>query len=56
MIPAFLIPCAVRFLNQDIHKNLWTDHIARFFLFASWVFYVYDIVVKYSVDGGETIC
>lgn len=52
MIPAFLIPCAVRFFNQDLHKQLWTDHIARFFLFLSWVFYIYDMAVKYPVDGA----
>lgn len=56
MIPCFLFPCIVRFFNQDLHKQLWTDHIARFFLFVSWVFYIYDMAVKYPVDGAETIC
>lgn len=56
MIPPFLISCIVRFFNQDINKYLWTDHLARIFLFVSWVFYIYDMTVKYPVDGAETIC
>lgn len=52
MIPPFLIACVNRFFNQDINKHLWTDHLARIFLFISWVFYFFDIAVKYPVDGA----
>lgn len=55
-IVPFLIACICRFFNQDIHKNLWTDHLARFFKTVTCLFYVTDIYVKYSVDGADTIC
>lgn len=56
MIPCFLFSCVMRFYDQDLHKRLWSDHIARFFLFVSWVFYIFDMAVKYPVDGSETVC
>lgn len=56
MIPPFLVSCINRFFNQDINKKLWTDHLARFFLFISWIFYFFDIAVKYPIDGADTIC
>lgn len=56
MIIPFLTSCFVRFFNQDINKYLWTDHFARFFLFFSWCFYIFDMIVKYQVDGADTIC
>lgn len=56
MIIPFLISCIVRFFNQDINKQLWTDHFARFFLSVSCVFYVFDIYIKYQVDGSDSIC
>jgi hypothetical protein len=56
MIPPFVIACIMRFKNPDINKKLWTDHLSRIFLILTVVFYVFDIVVKYYVDGGSTIC
>ena len=56
LIVPFIISCVVRFFNQDINKHLWTDHLARIFLSISWVFYIYDMAVKYLVDGGDSIC
>ena len=56
LILPFMFSCLMRFLNQDINKYLWTDHIARVLLIISWLFYIYDMAVKYPVDGAETIC
>ena len=56
MIIPFMISCVVRFFNQDVNKYLWTDHFARFFLFFTCVFYIFDVYVKYQVDGSDTIC
>lgn len=56
MVPCFLISCFIRFYNQDLKKHLWTDHLSRLFLFVSWAFYIFDMAVKYPVDGAETIC
>ena len=52
----FIVACIVRFFNQDVNKNLLTDYPPRILLFMSCIFYVYDMVVKYKVDGAETIC
>ena len=56
LIIPFLISCVCRFLNQSLDKHLWTDHFARYLLLISWLYYIYDMVVKYPVDGAETIC
>jgi hypothetical protein len=55
-IPPFIIACVNRYLHPQINKHLWTDHLARFFLFLSWSYYWYDIPIKYVVDGGDNIC
>ena len=52
----FLISCIVRFFNQDINKNLWTDHFARIGLIFSWAFYIIDMYFKYPIDGSDSIC
>ena len=52
LIAPFMFSCIVRFFNQDINKQLWTDHIARVLLIISWLFYIYDMAVKYPVDGA----
>ena len=56
LIVPFLISCANRFFNQDVKKDLWTDYIARIFLFISWTFYFFDIYIKYPIDGSDSIC
>jgi hypothetical protein len=56
MILPFIFSCICRFRNPDLNKKLWTDHIARFFLLLTWFYYIYDIPIKYFVDGGHTIC
>ncbi len=56
LILPFIISCVFRFKQPDINKKLWTDHFARFFLFFSWAFYIVDMLVKYPVDGGDSIC
>ena len=56
MILPFTIACIVRFFNQDIKKDLWTDYMPRFFLAFSWAFYIFDMSVKYPVDGADTVC
>ena len=56
LIIPFLISCICRFYNQSIDKYLWTDHLARYSLLISWLYYIYDIIVKYPVDGANTIC
>jgi hypothetical protein len=56
LILPFIIACICRFRNPDINKRLWTDHLARVFLVFTWLYYLYDIPVKYFVDGGDTLC
>jgi len=56
LILPFIISCICRFRNPDINKKLWTDHLSRLFLFLTWLYYIYDIPVKYLVDGGATVC
>lgn len=56
MMPLFFISMIFRWKNPSIHKHLWTDHFARVCLIFTVIFYVFDIYVKYQVDGGDTIC
>lgn len=56
LIVPFLISCVNRLRNPDINKYLWTDNLARFFLVFTCLYYIYDVPVKYLVDGGNTIC
>lgn len=56
MMPLFLIAWASRFLQPSIKKTLWTDHLTRLCLIFTVTFYVFDIYVKYLIDGGDTIC
>ncbi len=52
MIPPFVVACVMRFKNPDMNKKLWTDNLCRVFLILTVIFYVFDIIVKYFVDGG----
>lgn len=52
MIAPFIISCLFRYFKQDMNKVLWTDHLARLGLIFTISFYVYDLIVKYVVDGG----
>lgn len=56
LIIPFIIACINRFLNPQLNKHLWTDHLARLFLFLTCVYYVYDVPIKFTIDGGDTIC
>ena len=56
LIVPFLISCANRIRHPDINQKLWTDHLARVFLIFTVFYYLYDIPVKYIVDGGDTLC
>ena len=56
LILPFMISCFCRFFNTDMKKDLWTDHFARFFLAFSWAFYIFDMAVKYPVDGADSVC
>ncbi len=56
MILPYIISCIFRIKNMDINIKLWTDHFARLFMVFSIVFYLYEMVIKYVVDGGDTIC
>lgn len=56
LILPFIIACINRYRNVDINKYLWTDHLARIFLFLTCVYYIYDMPVKYILDGGDSIC
>lgn len=55
-IVPFLIACINRFRNPSVETHLLTDHIPRFFLGSSCIYYIYETVVKFAVDGSETIC
>ncbi len=50
------IACINRYLHPQIDKPLLTDYITRFLLIVACLFYLCDSVVKYVIDGGETIC
>ncbi len=52
MIIPFIVSCIFRFKNPDINKKLWTDHLARFFLLFTVLFYPFDMAIKYPVDKG----
>ena len=56
LILPFIIACVNRYINSDINKHLWTDHLSRIFLVLTCAYYVYDVPVKYMMDGGDTIC
>jgi hypothetical protein len=56
LIIPFTVCCINRLRNPDINKSLWTDHITRTLLIYTWLYYVYDIPVKFAVDGASTIC
>ena len=57
-----IIPFFLAGLNRFIHRGksldspLWSDHITRFFLIVTWIFYILDILVKYPVDGIDSFC
>ena len=50
------ISCINRYLNPQMDKPLLTDYITRLLLIVASIFYLCDSVVKYVIDGGETIC
>ena len=56
LILPFIIAFFARLLNPDINKKLWTDHLSRVFLFLTWVYYIYDLPIKWTIDGGDGIC
>ena len=56
MMPLFFIAMANRFRHPSITKALWTDHLTRACLAFTVIFYVFDIYVKFHIDGGDTIC
>ena len=56
MILPFLIACLNRLFHPHINHKLWTDHLCRVCLTFSVLFYLYETVIKYTVDGGDTIC
>jgi hypothetical protein len=56
LILPFVIACVNRIRHPDINQKLRTDHLSRFFLILTCLYYVYDVPVKYFVDGGNTIC
>lgn len=59
MIAPFLIAGIWRFLNRgshDLKKHLWTDHITRVLLIFTETYYVFDIIVKYQIDGIDRFC
>ena len=56
IIVPFLIACINRMIHPTFNKHLWTDHLCRVALIITIAFYPYEMVVKYSVDGGDTIC
>merc|ERR1712048_1535599 len=56
MILPFIISCLVRYRHPQMDKPLITDYSTRVLLVFTWLYYLYDIPVKYLVDGGDTIC
>lgn len=52
----FVVAFIFRLRNQSMDKNLSTDHLARFGLIITLVFYLVDSLVKGYVDGTESIC
>jgi len=56
LIIPFIISFVCRLWQTDINKKLWTDHFARVFLILTWLYYLYDIPIKFIVDGGDTLC
>ena len=56
MMPLFFIAMVCRFRQPSFKKTLWTDHLSRICMIFTTIFYVFDIYVKYQVDGGDTIC
>lgn len=58
-IVPFLIATVNRMRNKGDHTlthYLWTDHLCRVILIFTCIFYVFDIVVKYEVDGVDEFC
>jgi hypothetical protein len=51
----FLFACFKRFRNQSLEKPLWTDHLCRFGLAFTLIVYTADCIVKYIVDGDQSI-
>ena len=56
MMPLFFVAMVARFKQPSMDKILWTDNLARISLIFTCIFYVFDIYVKYQIDGGDTIC
>lgn len=56
LILPFLTACLNRFRHPEISLGLWTDHLARLFLFLTCAFYLYEMPIKYLRDGGESVC
>lgn len=56
LILPFIISCVFRFRQRELTKVLATDHLARVFLIFTWIYYMFDMVIKYKVDGGDSIC
>lgn len=55
-IVPFLVACLNRLRHPSTKVHLFTDHLSRLFLAITCLFYVYDVTVKYMVDGVETVC
>jgi hypothetical protein len=51
----FYTPAIKRFKNQSLDTHLWTDHLCRFGLAFTLVVYTADCIVKYIVDGDQSI-
>jgi hypothetical protein len=59
MIVPFLTSAVIRLYNKgdhDLKRNLWTDHLCRVLLIFTEIFYIFDILVKYRVDGIDHFC
>jgi hypothetical protein len=55
-IVPFVVACINRYRNPEIETHLFTDHVSRIFLLVPCIYYVFETVVKYVVDGGDSIC
>jgi len=58
MIIPFLIAGINRFFHKgkDLKHHLFTDHLARICLIFTISFYIIETIVKYPIDGADTVC
>ena len=56
MIPLCIIPMICRLMRPQFPKHLWTDHLTRACELFGWTFYLFEVYVKYRVDGADSIC